>query len=84
MGLNIKNSETEAAIRELADLTGEKLTVAVHNAVREKIEQLKKGGQPLSLPDYLAELTGFQEALAARALDPADQRTGRELLEEGR
>ncbi len=83
MGLNIKNAETEAAIRELAELTGEKLTVAVHNAVREKIEHLKKGGQPLSLQEYLAELAGFQEALAARALDPADTRSGRELLEEG-
>ena len=84
MGLNIKNPETEAAIRELAGLTGEKLTVAVHNAVREKVERLKQGGQKLALPDYLAELAGFQEALAARLLDPADTRTGRALLEEGR
>lgn len=75
MGLNIKNPDTEAAIRELAGLTGEKLTIAVHNAVQEKIARLKQRGQPLVLADFLVELAGFQEALAARALDPTAART---------
>ena len=84
MGLNIKNLETESAIRALAELTGEKLTVAIHNAVQEKLDRLKKTGAPLNLPDYLSTLSGFQDALSARALDPDDRRTGRQLLEEGR
>jgi hypothetical protein len=84
MGLNIKNAETEAAIRALAELTGEKLTVAIQNAVQEKLERLRKTGAPLNLPDYLDTLSGFQDALNARVIDSADRRTGRELLEEGR
>lgn len=83
MGLNIKNPDTEAAIRELAGLTGEKLTVAVHNAVQEKVERLKHGRHKLVLAEYLVELAGFQEALAARKLDCLDVPTGRDGLQEG-
>lgn len=68
MGLNIKNSETEAAIRDLAALTGEKLTVAVHRAVVEKIERLKRGKGKQPLTDYLITLGSLQSTLAARAL----------------
>lgn len=42
MGLNIKNEETHRLVRELADLTGESMTVAVTEAVRERLERLKK------------------------------------------
>lgn len=42
MGLNIKSPTAEAAIRELAALTGESLTSAIENAVREKIERAKR------------------------------------------
>jgi hypothetical protein len=66
MGLNIKNSETETAIRELAGLTGEKLTEAVHHAVAEKIARLKQGKAPQPLADYLATLGALQQALAAK------------------
>jgi antitoxin VapB len=41
MGLNIKNADTERAIRELADLTGESLTGAVSEAVRERLERVR-------------------------------------------
>ena len=68
MGLNIKNSDTETAIRALAALTGEKLTVAIHNAVTEKLERLKKGDGKLPLADYLTTLASLQEALAAKKL----------------
>ena len=66
MGLNIKNSDTEAAIRELASLTGEKLTEAVHNAVAEKIARLKQSKAPQPLADYLTTLGALQQALAAK------------------
>ena len=68
MGLNIKNSDTETAIRTLAALTGEKLTVAIHNAVAEKLERLNRGKGALPLADYLATLASLQEALAAKKL----------------
>ena len=66
MGLNIKNSETETAIRELAGLTGEKLTEAVHNAVAEKLERLKRGRGKQPLAEYLVTLGALQDALAAK------------------
>ncbi|MCD2196999.1 type II toxin-antitoxin system VapB family antitoxin [Actinomycetospora endophytica] len=39
--LNIKNDETYALARELADETGESLTEAVTTAVRERLARLK-------------------------------------------
>jgi len=42
MSLNIKNEETHRLVRELADLTGESMTDAVTEAVRERLERLKK------------------------------------------
>jgi antitoxin VapB len=37
MSLNIKNAETCRLVQELAQLTGESLTAAVTNAVKEKL-----------------------------------------------
>ena len=42
MGLNIKNEETCALARELADLTGESMTGAISVALRERLEREKK------------------------------------------
>ncbi|HTT98052.1 MAG TPA: type II toxin-antitoxin system VapB family antitoxin [Rhizomicrobium sp.] len=41
MGLNIKNSETERLIKELADLTGRTQTAAVTEAVRNEIKAVR-------------------------------------------
>jgi len=42
MGLNIKNSETYRLARELAELTGESVTTAVTEAVRERLERERR------------------------------------------
>ena len=42
MGLNIKNEETCALARELAELTGETMTGAISVALRERLEREKK------------------------------------------
>jgi antitoxin VapB len=42
MSLNIKNEETYRLIRELADLTGESMTGAVTEAVRERLERIRR------------------------------------------
>ena len=39
MGLNIKNEETCRLVQELAQLTGESLTAAVTDAVKEKLSK---------------------------------------------
>jgi antitoxin VapB len=42
MGLNIKNDETYRLVEELAKLTGETLTGAVTQAVRERLDRLQR------------------------------------------
>jgi hypothetical protein len=44
MGLNIKNSETERLIRELAELTGKGQTEVVTEAVSEKLDRIRRKG----------------------------------------
>jgi antitoxin VapB len=39
--LNIKDAEATRLVRELAELTGESQTVAVRNALRERLEREK-------------------------------------------
>jgi antitoxin VapB len=42
MSLNIKNEATYRLVRELAELTGESMTGAVTQAVRERLERLRQ------------------------------------------
>lgn len=44
MSLNIKNEETHRMAQELAAMTGESLTAAVTEAVRERLERVKSRG----------------------------------------
>ncbi len=52
MSLNIKNEETHRLIRALAALTGESMTAAVTEAVRERLERLRMA-QSAGLADRL-------------------------------
>ena len=42
MGLNIKNEETHRLVQELAKLTGESMTAAVTEAVRERLDRVRR------------------------------------------
>jgi antitoxin VapB len=42
MGLNIKNDETYRLVDELAKLTGETMTAAVTEAVRERLDRIRR------------------------------------------
>jgi antitoxin VapB len=55
MGLNIKNEEAHRLARELASLTGESVTAAVTQAVRERLEHIKRA-RGASLADRLLEI----------------------------
>jgi antitoxin VapB len=46
MAINIKSPDCERLVRELADLTGDSITDAIHMAVRERLtrEKLRKLG----------------------------------------
>jgi antitoxin VapB len=41
MSLNIKNEKAHRQARELASLTGESMTVAVSEAIRERLERVR-------------------------------------------
>jgi antitoxin VapB len=41
MGLNIKNEQAHRLARELARATGESMTVAVSEAIRERLERIR-------------------------------------------
>ena len=41
MSLNIKNEKTHRMARELARLTGESMTAAVNEAIRERLERVR-------------------------------------------
>ena len=42
MGLNIKNGETHRLVEELARLTGETMTAAITQAVRERLDRIRR------------------------------------------
>lgn len=54
MALNIKDSETDTLVRELAKATGQTVTQAVRDAVAEKIERLAKRTGPALSEDLIA------------------------------
>lgn len=82
MGLNIKSNTAEAAIRELADLTGESLTEAVEKAVRERIERTKREKKQQTVEEFLAAIRPLQDAIATERAAKGDMRTAQELMDD--
>lgn len=82
MGLNIKNSEAEAAVRELAALTGEGVTETIVGAVKEKLVRLKAAKKAQTVEEFLESIRPLQEALQASKIDPNDNRTALELMDD--
>jgi antitoxin VapB len=67
MTLNIKNPETHRLATELARLTGETLTQAVTEAVRERLERVSRQRRKASA----AELLAIGQRCAAHLHTPA-------------
>jgi antitoxin VapB len=55
MSLNIKNKETHRLAQELSRLTGESMTVAVGEAIRERLERVR-GKSKERLAERLLEI----------------------------
>ena len=55
MGINIKNDETHRLVQELAALTGESMTAAVTEAVRERLDRVRRE-QSASLAERLLQI----------------------------
>ena len=62
MSLNIKNDETYRLAHELAELTGESLTGAVTQAVRERLERLRSQGVETGLAERIRALAADMRA----------------------
>jgi antitoxin VapB len=56
MPISIKNEETEALARKLAELTGESITTAVRTAVAERHERVRRGRTGRSMAEDLIEI----------------------------
>lgn len=55
MAMNIKNQETQKLAQELAKLTGESMTAAITEALRERLERVR-GNHGNSLADRLVKI----------------------------
>jgi len=76
MSLNIKSPEAHELAREVADITGETLTTAVKEALRERLERLRGEGAP-----HMADrLVAIGHDCASRLAEPYRSAEHGELL----
>lgn len=76
MPLNIRNEETEQLAAALAKLTGETKTEAVTQALRERIERVRRGKTRRRLADELDEIAVHCSALPVRDTRSDDEIMG--------
>jgi antitoxin VapB len=67
MSLNIKNEEADRLARELADLTGESVTAAVTEALRERLTRERRQRRRRASLD---ELRAIAADIASRMKEP--------------
>ena len=76
MALNIKNDQTQRLVKQLTTLTGETMTEAVTEAVRERLERIRSQ-QGAGLADHLLAIG---KDCAAHLRDPFRSTDHGELL----
>jgi antitoxin VapB len=76
MGLNIKSEETHRLAQELARLTGESMTAAVTEAVRERLDRVRRE-RAVGLAD---RLLAIGKDCAARLKEPFSSADHGDLL----
>lgn len=75
MSLNIKNPETHRLARQVAERTGDSLTGAVTEALRQRLASLEGAGPDPDVLAAIVEVQGFVKTLPDR-----DTRTAEEIL----
>jgi antitoxin VapB len=76
MALNIRNAETERLVAELALLTGRTKTEAVNEAIRDRLERLRRERSGRSLADELDDIGRRCAKLPVLDARPADEVVG--------
>jgi antitoxin VapB len=74
--LSIKDDETHRLTKELAQLTGESLTLAVKLSVKERLERQRKSARAETRLEWLKRIT------AETATIMNDGRTSKEIMDE--
>lgn len=75
MPINIKDKATEDAVRTLAALTGESVTLAVRRAAEQRLHQVRRGRQSGALAAEIMEI-----GRRCASLPDIDTRTADEIL----
>lgn len=75
MPLNIKDPATEKSVRELAAITGETVTTAVHRAAEERLQRIRQSRAGRSLAAEILEI-----GRRCASLPDLDARTADEIL----
>jgi antitoxin VapB len=76
MPLNIRSQETEELASALAKLTGETKTEAVTQALRERLQRIRRSRARKRLADELDEIALHCSALPVRNMRTADEIMG--------
>ena len=76
MPLNIKDPVTEKVVRDLAALTGETVTTAVHRAAEERLQRVRQRHGGRSLAAEILEIGEHCAALPDLDTRPADEILG--------
>ncbi|HJS89987.1 MAG TPA: type II toxin-antitoxin system VapB family antitoxin [Steroidobacteraceae bacterium] len=76
MALNIRSEETEELASALAKLTGETKTEAVTQALRERLQRIRRARARTRLADELDEIALHCSALPVRDARAADEIMG--------
>jgi antitoxin VapB len=80
MAMNIKNPETEQLARELAEVTGESLTAAVTEALRERLVRVRNAATRDDPRERAQRILEIGAAIEAALPEPSASRTHGELL----
>lgn len=75
MPISIKDPETDKLARELSEATGESLTRAIREALRERLDRVRAGRRGRRLVDELDDIADRCSRLPVR-----DDRTPEEIL----
>ncbi len=76
MALNIKDPTTDRLARELADLTGESITVAVGNALKDRFERLSGSVPSEKRTEEMIRIAKEAAALPVISSHPEDEILG--------